>query len=104
MGDPDRPQTGPGPIRGIMGVLDRTQRSGPCMLGSGTFPWGYRSTDDIMVYVTFSSHLAAPVLPTRWAWALFIARLEIDARVPRLHTSVRGTPVPGYRQWPLRPP
>jgi hypothetical protein len=51
-----------------------------------------------MVYVTFPGHLAAPMLPTRWGWALFIARLEIDARVPRLHTSVRGTPVPGYRQ------
>jgi hypothetical protein len=66
--------------------------------GSGTFPWGSGSTDDIMVYVTFSSHLAAPVLPMRWGWALFIARLEIDARVPRLHTSVRGTPILGYRQ------
>jgi hypothetical protein len=68
------------------------------MLGSGTFPWGSGSTDDIMVYVTFSGHLAAPVLPTRLGWALFIARLEIDAREPRLHTSVRGTPVPGYQQ------
>jgi hypothetical protein len=51
-----------------------------------------------MVYVTFPGHLAAPVLPTRWGWALFIAR------VPCLHTSVRGTPVLGYRQWPLGPP
>jgi hypothetical protein len=32
--------------------------------------------------------------------ALFIARLEIDAWVPRLHTIVRGTPIPGYRQTP----
>jgi hypothetical protein len=33
-----------------------------------------------------------------WGRALFITRLEIDARVLRLHTVVRGTPVPGYRQ------
>jgi hypothetical protein len=74
------------------------------MLGSGTFPWESRSTDNIMVYVTFSGHLAAPESPTWWGQALFIACLEIDARVSRLHTIVRGTPVPGYRQWPLGPP
>jgi hypothetical protein len=66
------------------------------MLGFGTFPWGSRSTDDIMVYVTFSGHVAAPESSMWWGRALFIMRLEIDARVPRLHTVVRGTPVPGY--------
>jgi hypothetical protein len=69
------------------------------MLGSDTFPWGSGSTDDIMVYVTFSGHLAAPESPTWWGRALFTVRLEIDVRVPRLHTIVRGTPVPGYRQY-----
>jgi hypothetical protein len=67
------------------------------MMGSGTFPWGSGSTDDIMVYVTFSGHLAAPESPTWWGRALVIARLEIDARVSRLHTIVRGTPILGYR-------
>jgi hypothetical protein len=28
-------------------------------------PMGSESTEDIMVYVTFPGHLAAPVLPTR---------------------------------------
>jgi hypothetical protein len=67
------------------------------MLGSDTFPWVSGSTDDIMVYVTFSGHVAAPESSMWWGRALFITRLDIDARVPRLHTVVRGTPVPGYR-------
>jgi hypothetical protein len=54
------------------------------MVGSGTFPWGSGSTDDITVYVTFSGYLAAPESPTWLGRALFITRLEIDARVPRL--------------------
>ena len=66
------------------------------MLGFGTFPWGSRSTDDIMVYVTFSGHVAAPESSMWWGRALFITRLEIDALVPCLDTIVRGTPVPGY--------
>jgi hypothetical protein len=70
------------------------------MLGSGTFPRGSGSTNDITVYVTFFGYLAAPESPTWWGQALFITCLEIDARVPRLHTIVRGTPVLGYRQWP----
>jgi hypothetical protein len=70
------------------------------MLGFGTFPRGSGSIDDIMVYFTFSGHLAAPEPPTWWGRALFITRLEIDAWVPCLHTIVRGTSVPGYRQWP----
>jgi hypothetical protein len=67
------------------------------MLGSGTFPWGSGSTDDMMVYVTFSDHVAASESSMWWGRAPFITRLEIDVRVPRLHTVVRGTPVPGYR-------
>jgi hypothetical protein len=67
------------------------------MLGSGTFSWGSGSTDDIMVYVTFSGHMAAPESSMWWGRAQFITRL--DTLVPRLHTVVRGTPVPGYRQY-----
>jgi hypothetical protein len=67
------------------------------MLGSGTFLRGSGSTDDITVYVTFSGHLAALESPTWWGRALFTTRLEMNVRVPRLHTVVRGTPVPGYR-------
>jgi hypothetical protein len=62
------------------------------------FPMGFGSTDDIMAYVTFSGHMAAPESPTWWDRALFIARLETDARAPRLHTIARDTPVLGYRQ------
>jgi hypothetical protein len=99
MGGPDLTKRGPGPVRGNVEILGRTRRSGLCMLGSDTFPWGSGSTNDIMVYVTFSGHVAAPELSMWWGWAPFITRLDIDARVPRLHTVVRGTPVPGYRQY-----
>jgi hypothetical protein len=68
------------------------------MLGFGTFPWRSGSTDDIMVYVTFSGHVAAPESSMWWGRTLFITRLEIDVRVPRLHIVVKGTPVSGYRQ------
>jgi hypothetical protein len=59
------------------------------MLGSDTFPWGSGSTDDIMVYVNFSGKVAAPESSMWWGRGPFITRL--DARVPRLHTVVRGT-------------
>jgi hypothetical protein len=62
------------------------------------FSWGSRSTGDIVVYVTFSRHMAALESSMWWGRALFITRLEIDAWVPRLHTVVWGTPVLGYRQ------
>jgi hypothetical protein len=70
------------------------------MLGSGAFPWGSGSTDDIMVYVSFSGYVAASESSMRRGQAPLITRLEIDTRVPRLHTVVRGTPVLGYRQIP----
>jgi hypothetical protein len=41
------------------------------MLGSGTFSLGSGSTDDIMVYVTFSGHLVVPKSSTWWGRALF---------------------------------
>jgi hypothetical protein len=68
------------------------------------FSWGSGSTSDIVVYVTFSGHMAAPESSMWWGRALFITRLEIDAWVPCLHTIVWGTPVRGYRQWPPGPP
>jgi hypothetical protein len=55
------------------------------------FPMGSRSIDDIVVYATFSGYVAALESSMWWGRALFTARLEIDARVPRLHTVVRGT-------------
>jgi hypothetical protein len=62
------------------------------MLGSDTFPRGSGSTDDIMVYVTFSGHLAAPESPMWWGRALFTTCLDMNVWVPRLDTVVRGTP------------
>jgi hypothetical protein len=56
------------------------------------FPMGSGSTDDIMVYVTFSGHVAAPESPTWWGRALLITCLEINVRVPHLHTIV-GVPL-----------
>jgi hypothetical protein len=68
------------------------------MQGSGTFPWGSRPIVDTLECITFSGHVVAPEPSTWWGRVLFIACLEIDARATRLHTIVRGTPVPGYRQ------
>jgi hypothetical protein len=35
---------------------------------------------------------------------LFSARLRVVAQASCLYTAVRGTPNPGYRQWPSGPP
>jgi hypothetical protein len=87
------------------------------MLGSGTFPWGSGLIVDILEYIIFSAHVAALEPPTWWGRVLLLAqssrpmlgramawsthctlttRLKITAWVLRLHTAVRGTPVPGY--------
>jgi hypothetical protein len=58
---------------------------------------GSGPTVDTLEYIIFSVHVAAPEPSTWWGRVLFTTRLEIAARVPRLHTVVRGTPVPGYR-------
>jgi hypothetical protein len=50
------------------------------MLGSGTFPWGSGSTNDIMVYVTFSGHMAALESPTWWGSGA-VYRASRDRRV-----------------------
>jgi hypothetical protein len=74
------------------------RRSGPYMQGSDTFPSGSGPTVDTLECIIFSGHVAAPEPSTWWGWVLFTTRLEIAARVRRLHTVVRGTPVSGYRQ------
>jgi hypothetical protein len=56
------------------------------MLGSGTFSQGSGSTNDIMVYVTYSGHLAAPESPTWWGRALFTAPSYYSKRYPLLGT------------------
>jgi hypothetical protein len=52
VGGPDPTQRGPRPVLGVrfvpVEVLDPALRSGPCMEGSGTFPWGSRPTVDIL--------------------------------------------------------
>jgi hypothetical protein len=108
MSGPDPTQRGPEPIPGIrfapVEVLDLTRRSGLYIQGSSTFPWGSGFTADTLEYIIFSIHVAAPEPSTWWGRALFTTRLEIAAWAPCLHTVARGTPVSGYRQWPLGPP
>jgi hypothetical protein len=79
-------------------VLDLTQRSGPYVQGSSTFPWGSGPTVDILEYIVFAGHVATREPSTWWGRALFTTRLEVVIWAPRLHTVVRGTPVLGYRQ------
>jgi hypothetical protein len=52
--------------------------------------------DVVLEYTTSSAHVMSS--------GLFSVRLEIAARASCLHTVVRGTPDPGYRQWPPGPP
>jgi hypothetical protein len=92
---------GPGTL---VEVLDLTRRSGPYVQGSDTFPWGSGPTVDILEYFIFSGHVATREPPMWWGRALFTTRLEVAAWAQCLHTVVRGTPVPGYRQWPPGPP
>jgi hypothetical protein len=99
--DPDPTQGGPGPVPGVQSVpaevLDLARRSGLCIQGSDTFPWGSGPTIDTLEYIVSSGHVAALEPPTWWGQALFATRLEIAACSPCLHTVVRGTPVSGYR-------
>jgi hypothetical protein len=101
MSGSDPAQRGPGPILGVRSapveVLDLTRGSGMLIQGSSTFPWGSGPTVDTSEGIVFSGHVAALEPPTWWGRVLLITRLEIAARAPRLHTVVRGTPVPGYR-------
>jgi hypothetical protein len=101
MSGPNPAQRGLGPVPGVlsapMEVLDLTWGSGLLIQGSGTFPWGSRPTVDTSEGIVFSGHVAALEPSTWWGRVLLITRLEIVARAPRLHTVVRGTPVPDYR-------
>jgi hypothetical protein len=77
-------------------VLNLAQRSGLCIQGSDTFPWGSGPTVTTLEYIVSSGHMVAPEPPTWRGRVLFTTRLEIAARAPCLHTVVRGTPVLGY--------
>jgi hypothetical protein len=81
--------------------LDLTRGSGLLIQGFSTFPWGSEPTVDTSEGIVFSGHVAALEASTWWGRVLLTTRLEIAARAPRLHTVVRGTPVPGYRQGSL---
>jgi hypothetical protein len=93
-------QGGPGPVSGVQTVLaevlDPARRFGPCIQGSGTFPWRSGPTVDTMEYIVFPGHVAALEPSTWWGQVLFATRLKISAWTPRLHTVVTGTPVLGY--------
>jgi hypothetical protein len=73
--DPDPTQGGPRSIPEVRSVpakvLDLARRSGLCIQGSGTFPWGFRPTVDTLEYIVSSNHVAAPEPPSWWGQALF---------------------------------
>jgi hypothetical protein len=66
---------GPGPVPGVwfvpVEVLGLAWRSGLCIQGSDTFPWGSGPIVDTMEFIVSSGYVAAPEPPTRWVWALF---------------------------------
>jgi hypothetical protein len=82
----------------VVSDLDPARRSGLCIQGSSTFPWGSGPTIDTMEYIVSSDHVAAPVLPTWRGQAMFATWPEVAAWTPRLHTVERSTPDSGYRQ------
>jgi hypothetical protein len=92
-------QGGLGPVLGVQSalteVLDHAQRFGPCIQGSGTFPWGSGPTVNTMEYIVFPDHVAAVEPSMWWGQVLLATRLKIAAWTPHLHTVVTGTPVPG---------
>jgi hypothetical protein len=52
-------------------VLNLARRSGLCIQGSDTFPWGSGPTVVALEYVVFSGHVAAPEPPMWWGYVLF---------------------------------
>jgi hypothetical protein len=61
-------------------VLDQPWRSGLYIQGSGTLPWGSGFTVDILEYIIFSRHVAAPDLPMWWGQALLWTRVVARGR------------------------
>jgi hypothetical protein len=55
-------------------VLDQTWRSRLYIQGFGTFPWRSGLTVEVLEYITFSGHVAAPDSPTWWGQALLLAQ------------------------------
>jgi hypothetical protein len=66
------------PILGVrsvhVGVMDQTWRSGLYVQGSSTFPWRSGLTIDVLEYITFSRHVAAPDPPMWWGQTLLLAQ------------------------------
>jgi hypothetical protein len=52
-------------------VLDLTERFGPYLQGSGTFPWGSGPTAYALEHIIFSGHVAAPEPSAQWGRVLF---------------------------------
>jgi hypothetical protein len=96
------PPEGSRPVLGVwfapVEVLNLARRTGLCIQGSSTFPWGSGPTVATLEYIVSSGHMAALKPPTWRGQELFTVRLEITARAPCLHTVVRGTPDSSYRQ------
>jgi hypothetical protein len=57
-----------------MGVLDQTWRSRLYIQGADTFPCGSGLIVDVLEYITFSGHVAAPDPPMWWGQTLLLAR------------------------------
>jgi hypothetical protein len=80
----------PDPILGTwhayLEVPDRIRGSELCVQGFGASSWRSGPTDFILGYIIFSGHMTPLEPSTWWGRVLFIARLEIAARAPCLHT------------------
>jgi hypothetical protein len=108
VGSLDPTQRDPGPdseVRAALaGVLDLAPEVRPTRTGFRHFPMGVQTHCWHLGVYRFSGHMVTLEPPMWWSRVLFPTRLEIVAWTPRPQAVARGTPDPGYRQWPPGPP
>jgi hypothetical protein len=97
VGSLDPTRRGPGPDPEVRATLAGVR---PICTGVRHFPMGSGPTIGILESIAFSGHMVTLEPSMWWSWVLFPTRLEIVAWAPRPHAVARGTPDPGYRQWP----
>jgi hypothetical protein len=90
MGSPELTWWGPDPIQWLQAALLR----GPGCAYRG--PVSSRPDGVVSENTTSTAH--------EILLGLFSTRLRVAAQASCLHTVARGTPNPGYRQWPPGPP
>jgi hypothetical protein len=61
-------------------VLNPARKSGLCIQGSGSFPWGSGPTVAILGYIVFPGHVTA-LEPSSWWGQVFVRHATKDSRM-----------------------